>query len=79
MTDSNFQEARKNSRIILWFRDDLRLHDNPTVHAAVTRVRSKQASEVGVHSRILLDSTAKKHDNIQQSMCDTKATIQSPL
>lgn len=46
MTDSNFQEARKNSRIILWFRDDLRLHDNPMVHAAVTRVKSKQAAEV---------------------------------
>ena len=40
------QEAMQTSRIILWFRDDLRLHDNPTVHAAVTKVKAKQAAEV---------------------------------
>ncbi len=43
------QEAIQKSRIIVWFRDDLRLHDNPTVHAAATKVKSKQAAEV-IHS-----------------------------
>ena len=40
------QEAVQKTRIILWFRDDLRLHDNATVHTAVSRVKSKQAAEV---------------------------------
>lgn len=40
------QQAVQNSRIILWFRDDLRLHDNAIVHLAATRVKSHQASEV---------------------------------
>ncbi len=40
------QEALQKSRIIIWFRDDLRLHDNPTVHTAVTKIKAKQASEV---------------------------------
>ena len=40
------QLAIQNSRIILWFRDDLRLHDNAIVHLAATRVKSHQASEV---------------------------------
>ncbi|KAL0033876.1 hypothetical protein WJX77_008773 [Trebouxia sp. C0004] len=40
------QAPIQKSRIIVWFRDDLRLHDNPTVHAAATKVKSKQAAEV---------------------------------
>lgn len=40
------QQAVQNSRIILWFRDDLRLHDNAIVHMAATRIKSHQASEV---------------------------------
>lgn len=40
------QEAIQKSRVIVWFRDDLRLHDNPTVHAAATKVKTKQAAEV---------------------------------
>lgn len=41
------QQANQHSRIILWFRDDLRLHDNAIVHTAARRVSSQQASEVG--------------------------------
>lgn len=42
------QQAVQNSRIILWFRDDLRLHDNAIVHTAATRVKSQQASEASL-------------------------------
>ena len=55
------QEAMQKSRIILWFRDDLRLHDNPTVHAAVKRIKSKQASEVqNIYSPLLLSFSIVK-------------------
>ena len=47
------QDALQKSRIILWFRDDLRLHDNATVHTAVSRVKSNQAAEVCLHDPML--------------------------
>ncbi len=50
------QDAIQKSRIIVWFRDDLRLHDNPTVHAAATKVKSKQAAEVINSCKALLSS-----------------------
>ncbi len=50
------QEAIQKSRIIVWFRDDLRLHDNPTVHAAATKVKSKQAAEVSNSCKARLSS-----------------------
>lgn len=43
------QQAIQNSRIILWFRDDLRLHDNAIVYTAASRVKNHQASEVRPH------------------------------
>lgn len=33
-------------RVLLWFRNDLRLHDNYTVDAAVQKIKSKQAADV---------------------------------
>lgn len=32
---------------MLWFRNDLRLHDNYIVHEAVNKIKSKEYSEVG--------------------------------
>ena len=36
----------KNKRVILWFRNDLRLHDNPIVYEAMRQVQLGTASEV---------------------------------
>ena len=33
-------------RLVLWFRNDLRLRDNPLVHEAVQRVKSKEFDDV---------------------------------
>jgi len=33
-------------RLVLWFRNDLRLRDNPLVHEAVKRVKSKEFDDV---------------------------------
>jgi deoxyribodipyrimidine photolyase len=33
-------------RIVLWFRNDLRLRDNAVLHTAVQKIRSKEADEV---------------------------------
>jgi deoxyribodipyrimidine photolyase len=34
-------------RLVLWFRNDLRLKDNCIIHEAVKRVKSKEYDEVG--------------------------------
>lgn len=39
--------AGKGGRVILWFRNDLRLHDNAIVAEAQKRVQAGTASEVG--------------------------------
>ena len=36
----------KSKRVVLWFRDDLRLRDNYTVASAAKMVKAGQASEV---------------------------------
>ena len=36
----------KAKRVVLWFRNDLRLHDNAIIDAAVRRVQSGAATEV---------------------------------
>lgn len=38
--------ASKAKRVVVWLRNDLRLHDNYVLHEAVQRVRSKEAAEV---------------------------------
>ncbi len=38
--------SQQQQRIILWFRNDLRLTDNPIVHEAAQLVRKSLASEV---------------------------------
>jgi hypothetical protein len=39
--------AGSGKRVVLWFRNDLRLHDNYVVHDAAQRVKRGEASEVG--------------------------------
>jgi deoxyribodipyrimidine photolyase len=34
-------------RIILWFRNDLRLRDNAIIHTAVQKLQAKEFDEVG--------------------------------
>jgi deoxyribodipyrimidine photolyase len=36
-------------RIILWFRNDLRVRDNAIIHQAVRKLQSKEFDEVGSH------------------------------
>jgi hypothetical protein len=36
----------KPRRIVLWFRNDLRLRDNAIVHTAADKIRAKEADEV---------------------------------
>ena len=38
--------AGSGSRLVLWFRNDLRLHDNVIVHEAAQRVKAGKADEV---------------------------------
>jgi deoxyribodipyrimidine photolyase len=38
--------AAGGQRIVLWFRNDLRLHDNQIVHEAAQKIASKQYKEV---------------------------------
>ena len=38
--------AGSGSRLVLWFRNDLRVHDNVIVHEAAQRVRAGKADEV---------------------------------
>ena len=40
--------AGTGSRVVLWFRNDLRLQDNAIVHEAAQRVRSGKATEVRI-------------------------------
>ena len=40
-------KGSQSKRVVLWFRDDLRLHDNYTVASAAKMVKAGQASEVG--------------------------------
>ena len=63
------QEATQKSRIIVWFRDDLRLHDNPTVHAAATKVKSKQAAEVIKSCKALFSSLFSRLDGLTICIC----------
>lgn len=39
-------------RLVLWFRNDLRLTDNPMVHQAAQLVQTKQASEASGSARV---------------------------
>ncbi len=39
-------KGSQSKRVVLWFRDDLRLHDNYTVASAAKMVKAGQASEV---------------------------------
>ena len=63
------QEATQKSRIIVWFRDDLRLHDNPTVHAAATKFKSKQAAEVIKSCKALFSSLFSRLDGLTICIC----------
>lgn len=65
---SRAQEARSNSRVILWFRDDLRLHDNPAVHAALTRVKEQKAAEVGCARHASLHCRRTLHGSCMRAL-----------
>lgn len=40
-----------NKRLVLWFRDDLRLTDNAALQTAASMIQKKQAAEVSIQSR----------------------------
>ena len=45
--------GRQQQRVILWFRNDLRLTDNPILHEAAQLVRKSLASEVRDAARVI--------------------------
>ena len=60
--------AEAPSRTVLWFRNDLRVHDNAIVHEAAQRVKTGQSQEVQClpACRVLLTSwmqLIKAHQN----------------
>ena len=44
--------GQQQQRVILWFRNDLRLNDNPIVHEAAQLVRKQLASEASASRRV---------------------------
>lgn len=45
MTAASVEGASR--RIVLWFRNDLRLRDNAIIHQAVQKLQAKEYDEVG--------------------------------
>lgn len=56
-------------RVVLWFRNDLRLTDNPTVYHAAELVHKKQASEVTLIAYIMHGATLLMICTLQGKAC----------
>ena len=69
------QQQQQQQRVVLWFRNDLRLTDNPTVHEAAQLVSRGLASEVGevlatcMHHLMLLAATVAQHQGWTGTKC----------
>ena len=65
-------------RVVIWFRNDLRLVDNAVVHQAAQLVQKKQASEVSIEGVVLLlpccctDSLTDKQCTISISLLNLR-------
>lgn len=61
--DASISSAAAPRRIILWFRNDLRLRDNVIVHQAVQKVKAQEYDEVRRGScRLLSQATTVQHN-----------------
>lgn len=56
-------------RLVLWFRNDLRLHDNPMVASALQKLKAKEVDDVSPRLSIHTDGTAPSSLPEKQQMC----------
>lgn len=56
-------------RLVLWFRNDLRLHDNPMVSSALQKLKAKEVDDVSPCLSIHTDGTTPSSLPEKQQMC----------
>lgn len=61
MTGGGDSDSSGPRRIILWFRNDLRLRDNAIVHQAVQKVKAKEYDEVSQMTTVSNAGSLNRH------------------